>query len=367
MSDASLVNVSLTYGALLIGSLIATTLSGFVVLQCMVYLKLYSNSDRLNTQLMVLATWVLDLVHTIFVGMGVWHYTIAHFGNYAEVEIIHWTIAMTIVVTAVLTIMVHLFFARRIFFLSDRNWAWTAPILVLAVLRLASASATTGVMLQVKTFTAFKKDYSWLFTLGLALSSAVDALITTALCLLINTSRSAAPSSLNQLVDSLILYTLENGAITSLGTILSMICWITMSDNLIFMAMHFAITKLYANSFLVTLNVRYQLRRPETTISQGSEPGDSIPAVVFNSRRHPRRRGLTTTGATGTVDVRTGMSTGQFVVSSTTQGEQMRPPKDPLQTRIKNVGSHDTHDSDDDWDSTYERAAAGSNGVRSLP
>jgi hypothetical protein len=169
--------------------------------------------------------------------------------------------------------------------LSKRNWFLTVPIVVLAICRLASASTTTGTMMHLETFAAFKAQYRWVFTLGLALSSAVDVLITISLCMLINTNRSTSPSSLNHLVDSLLLYTLENGAITTIGTILSMICWLTMSENLIFMAMHFAITKLYANSFLVVLNVRYRLRRPEGGGATNEVP---LPAVIFNRFRRDR-------------------------------------------------------------------------------
>ncbi|KAK7468296.1 hypothetical protein VKT23_002810 [Stygiomarasmius scandens] len=67
-------------------------------------------------------------------------------------------------------------------------------------------------------------------------------------------------SRLNAVIDSLILYSFENGAITTVATIVSMICWLGM-DNLVFLGLHFAISKLYANSVLAVFNYRVRLRR----------------------------------------------------------------------------------------------------------
>ncbi|THV01289.1 hypothetical protein K435DRAFT_836909 [Dendrothele bispora CBS 962.96] len=49
----------------------------------------------------------------------------------------------------------------------------------------------------------------------------------------------------------------ENGAITTVAT---MLCWLAM-DNLVFLGLHFVISKLYAGSVLAVLNYRARLRR----------------------------------------------------------------------------------------------------------
>ncbi|KAJ2927036.1 hypothetical protein H1R20_g10065, partial [Candolleomyces eurysporus] len=61
------------------------------------------------------------------------------------------------------------------------------------------------------------------------------------------------------MVDTLALYTLENGALTCFAAIASLLCWLLMPHNLIFMGLHFVIAKLYANSLLASLNMRHQL------------------------------------------------------------------------------------------------------------
>ena len=55
--------------------------------------------------------------------------------------------------------------------------------------------------------------HQWVFTIGLALSSAVDILIAVFLCYSLQNSRSAS-SSMDHVINLLILYTFENGALT---------------------------------------------------------------------------------------------------------------------------------------------------------
>ncbi|EEB90645.1 hypothetical protein MPER_11123 [Moniliophthora perniciosa FA553] len=78
-------------------------------------------------------------------------------------------------------------------------------------------------------------------------------------------------------VDTLTLYTLENGLLTCLAATASLITWLVMPNNLIFLGIHFIIEKceqrcsgqwvkliypeVYANSLLASLNTRKELRQ----------------------------------------------------------------------------------------------------------
>ncbi|KAK7437270.1 hypothetical protein VKT23_018715 [Stygiomarasmius scandens] len=181
---------------------------------------------------------------------------------------------------AILTFSVHCFFAHRIFKLSKKNAFLTVPILFLAVLRLVSAAGTTAEMMILQSFSEFRTQVRWLFTLGLALSSGVDVLITGSLFYLLKSSRTEG-GQLNGVIDSLILYTFETGSITCAATIISMICWIAAPTNLVFMGLHFVISKLYANSLLVTLNTRKNLRSRNRSTSGSS----GHPAMILEARR----------------------------------------------------------------------------------
>jgi len=253
------VDIPKSFGALLLGGLYASLLSGLVFVQVLVYFKMYPG-DRRQIKALVLVIWFLDTSHTAFVWTALWSYLIDDYGLPMVVDDIHWSLAMTIVITAILTFFVHLFFAHRIFMVGRRNYWLVAPIVTLAFFRLLSASVTTGQMLHLGTFSRFKHEIRWVFTTGLALSTTVDVLITASLFGLLQSSRTGA-ANLNAVIDALIKYSFETGALTCAGTVVSMICWLTMPNNLIFMGLHFVIGKLYANSLLVTLNTRQTIRR----------------------------------------------------------------------------------------------------------
>ncbi|KAK7051325.1 hypothetical protein VNI00_004825 [Paramarasmius palmivorus] len=240
-------NIDKTYGALLLGTLFSSLFSGMLLVQCIIYGKVY-RSDESRIKAFVWAIWILDLLHNIAVWSSIWTWFIADFAAPENLDTIPKGIPLSIITTAILTIFVHGFFVFRIFSLSQRNWLICAPIVFLALLRLISAFGTSHLMFKEPSLYHFKANYRWIFSVGLGLSSAVDVLITFAMMLILRNSKTKS-ITLGVVIDSLIVYTLENGAITTAATVVSMICFLTM-DNLIFLALYFVIAKLYANSVL---------------------------------------------------------------------------------------------------------------------
>jgi len=144
---------------------------------------------------------------------------------------------------------------------------------------------------MLKSFKEFAQQFRWVFTLGLALSSAADVLITITLCFKLRSNRTGS-ISMDNVIDSLVLYTLETGSLTGAGTVLSMICWLTMPYNRLFLALHFIIAKLYASSLLATLNTRKQLSdsRMKTTPSGGQVLPVIFPEFSGGSRKTHRKQ-----------------------------------------------------------------------------
>ncbi|CAL1699892.1 unnamed protein product [Somion occarium] len=243
-------------------------------MQVFLYYKFYSR-DPLHFRLLVALTWVSDLVHTGMACSSNWSYLIGHFGDEQIIDSIIWPITVTIALTAIIIFFVQSFLAYRIFTLSKRNWIFTTPIAALAVLRLATALVSTSKMIQLKRYSLFVESISWVFTLSLSLGTAVDVLITVTLCWYLNQSRTGF-KSMETIIDSIMLYTIETGLLTSVMTVLSLICWLTMSHNLIFLGLHFAISKLYANMLLATLNARKIIRKQS----------DYSMSVVLPNNRH---------------------------------------------------------------------------------
>ncbi|KIJ66630.1 hypothetical protein HYDPIDRAFT_86174, partial [Hydnomerulius pinastri MD-312] len=207
----------------------------------------------------------LDTAHTALVCASIWIYLIEYFGDVSKIDTIPGSVAVSNLpsITAILTFIVHCFYTHRIHKLSRRDWRITIPLGAFSFLRLCKfrrPSVTTAEMIHMKTFSGFKAEFRWVFTLGLALSCLVDVMIAVFLCYSLRSNRKSS-SSMDHVINSVILYTFENNSLTSAATVVSMICWLAMPNNLIFMGLHFVISKLYANSLLATLNARKQLQQ----------------------------------------------------------------------------------------------------------
>ncbi|KAI0638838.1 hypothetical protein C8Q77DRAFT_1151874 [Trametes polyzona] len=287
----------------LIGGLIALFLSGAVFMQVALYFQLYQ-TDRMRIKTLVLVIWTLDLIHSSMVITANWENLVAHYGAFDKLDSIAWSIAITIALTAVTTFVVHCFFIQRIYSLSRGNLYITAPLIMLALLRVGAASVTTAQMIKLGNYPLFVSKFSWVFTLGLAVSSSLDVLITIIMCYYIRRGRTAFVR-MNRIIDVLTLYTVENGMITCVATSLSMFFWLFMRSNFAFIGMHLAINKLYANSFLASLNARKTLANK----SQGS--GNVVEAYALpvrfpsshTSRDNQRHGGLSVPGNPKAVEI----------------------------------------------------------------
>ncbi|KAI0640314.1 hypothetical protein C8Q77DRAFT_1085931 [Trametes polyzona] len=293
-------------GAVLIGSLIALFLSGAVCMQVFLYCQLYPR-DRLRIKLMVhrlltscASARLLDTVHSAMAITANWQYLIVHFGDWDNMDDITWS--TTVALTALITFLVHCFFTHRIHTLSRQNWYITTPLVALALVRLVSTSE----MIRLHSFAQFVERYDYVFTIGLSTAASLDVLIAAGLCYFLRRGRSGF-TSMDRIVDAITLYTIENGMLTCITTVISLICWVSMPTNLIFLGLHFAISKLYANSLLATLNARKSLLNK----SQGSSNERDHPLpVIFpdsfgrrtevNTQWSRRSQGLGPLGETGT-------------------------------------------------------------------
>ncbi|KAI0641145.1 hypothetical protein C8Q79DRAFT_324129 [Trametes meyenii] len=257
--------------------------------------------DTKKLKCMVATVWILDCLHSAMVCIANWQNLISSFGNFEgldnitcesdEVIIVPgiWVQSIfskaTVALTAMTTFLVHCFFCFRIHTLSRSNWIITMPLLVLALTRLAAASVSTGEMLRLKSFSDFVKQFNCVFTLGLATSTSLDVLITGILCYYLR-QRKSGLARMDQIIDILTLYTVENGMLTCITTAVSLVCWLTMPDNLIFLGLHLAINKLYANSIMASLNARRSLsHRSQGTVGEEGYPMPVLLPSGYGARR----------------------------------------------------------------------------------
>ncbi|KAI0298876.1 hypothetical protein BC826DRAFT_997106 [Russula brevipes] len=276
----AILDVRDSLGALLIGCFVAVALSGLVTFQVGIYFRLYKTDSRWN-RVIVVAVWILDIIHTCLICASLWKYLIANFGNVTARRegVVPQTVALSVAATAFITIITHLFYLRRLVHLSKYNWFIIGPTLLMAVGRVVCGLITTTELIRYRTFPAFTARYKSVWALGLSFSSVVDIVITFGMCFYLQESRRGF-GTMDELIDEIIIYTINNGTITCVATVVSTICWLVMPHNLIFMALHFPIAKMYANSLLATLNMRREFRG---RAAPPKENGNPLPVLFPDS------------------------------------------------------------------------------------
>ncbi|RDX51502.1 hypothetical protein OH76DRAFT_1554899 [Lentinus brumalis] len=271
-----------SFGAVLVGGLVALFLSGVVFMQVVLYWQLYP-SDSKKTKWIVGVVWILDTIHSAMICTANWQNLIVNFGNFEGLDYITWSIAVTVALTATTTFLVHCFFSHRIHTLSHGNWYITVPLVTLASVRLVAATVSTTEMILLESFEQFVKRYAYVFTLGLSTSTALDIIITVILCYYLR-QRKSGLDRMDRVINMLTLCTVETGMLTCVTTAVALICWVRMSDNLVFLGLHLAISKLYANSLLASLNARRSL----SNRSGGSRSEGYPMPVMFAGLYSPR-------------------------------------------------------------------------------
>lgn len=244
-------------------------LSGIVATQVFLYRRTYPH-DRRRNKLMVAAVWLLDLIHSAFICVSIFRYVMLGLKDVTAIHHIQWPVMVTISITGVLTFLVHCFFVIRVWTLSKHNRWLCGLILSLALVRMISAFGTVVELRRFHTWRAFHHGAAWIFTTGLAISATVDFIIAFSLVWFLRRSRTGF-ASMDQIIDMIMVYTIENGMLTTFATVASFICWLAMPTNFIFLAIHFGIIKLYANSFLATLNARVGIRERSSSTTERAQ------------------------------------------------------------------------------------------------
>ncbi|ETW79023.1 hypothetical protein HETIRDRAFT_104338 [Heterobasidion irregulare TC 32-1] len=239
-------DVRSTLGAIFVGCLASVGLSCIAMVQFVMYLGTYPQ-DSQQIKMMVVLVWILDAIHTSLVCTASWDYVVLNFGRPDIADYIPTSVACTVALTAIITFVVHIFFSSRVFRLSKGNWYLTCPLVLLAFMRLAAAFVSTVKMAHIKSFGGFTVQIGVLGAdprpvallghrhphrvlhvplppgqpHGLQKAGLYDA-----------TFRSFDPrlrsgrldGSMDRVINTIMIYTLNTGALTCVAAIASMIC-----------------------------------------------------------------------------------------------------------------------------------------------
>ncbi|GBE85756.1 hypothetical protein SCP_0802780 [Sparassis crispa] len=241
---------------LLVTVVIAVFLYGVATAQVYFYWLNFAN-DSLWIRSTVLLVWGLETIHTGMCVKMITEYTIVDFGDLPAVAHIIWSAGVTVMLSVLIAAVVQTFFIRRIWILSRRFKLVTVVPGVLLFIRVAFGLATASLSYLLPAWIEFRASIGPLFTVtcGLSLSALVDLIVATVSIYYLWHSRTGFERT-DHIIRSLITYVVNTGALTMVVSVSTLLTFVLLSDNLIFVGLAAVQSKLYANSFMATLNAR---------------------------------------------------------------------------------------------------------------
>ncbi|KAF5376161.1 hypothetical protein D9757_009318 [Collybiopsis confluens] len=253
MSDSPLTNL---FGSGLIGIVLASTLFGLYSAQAYSYFNYYTK-DRLWFKLLVVFIWVVLSLEYALTLRAIYKYLIDDFGLTGELAVASWEWLSYVLLTSVTSICVQLFFARRLFYLLRNKYAryiLLVGISTLSVVNFVFGVYVTARCLILKFFANFVV-ITWGVDLWLGANVACDILITLSMLYGLHTSRTGIKST-NHLINRLMTYSIQTGAVTSITEIFCLAAYTASGFHFGHILVVFPLSGLYATSFLANLHAR---------------------------------------------------------------------------------------------------------------
>ncbi|EJC98851.1 uncharacterized protein FOMMEDRAFT_161031 [Fomitiporia mediterranea MF3/22] len=261
-----------TLGAAFVGFAVAAVLYGVLLAQLYTYFQRYTQ-DRLFYKCLVVFVCILETIHSALSGHVVYHYAISSFSDPLALLVPTWTLIAQVLVggfapkQAYISVLVKSAFAMRVWRFSHKNVVLTGSILALNAAILVLAVIFTVKAISLPTF-ADQPKLKGITTAILTTSVFTDILIAASLTYYLHHLRNAF--SATTLINGLIAYSIETGAITSICGIATLVSFDTLPLTFVYIGFFFVLSKLYSNSLLATLNTRRVVRGRGTDRSPGT-------------------------------------------------------------------------------------------------
>lgn len=289
-SSCTTVSITGPYGPLLVGSFFNWGLQGLLFLQLYLYYVLFPD-DTLPLKLFVYLTFLAELLQTIFQSAGVYAQLIIVYLPPGDATLDLLTYGMPIM-SVIISVAVQLFYAWRIHIISGKRLGYLAIMIALLSLGQATAGLISTVMSGSQSG-SFSADYDDVFIehwevsatpiiVWLSGSALVDIIIAISMALLLHRHKTGHGHT-DALLNRLIVYVVESGAVTASVAVLALVFFIR--DKVVLQRYEdkyrgvqgpalpillcdlplVMLSKLYANAAFISLNNRKRLRTSPTS------------------------------------------------------------------------------------------------------
>jgi len=261
-------------GAGLLGILLSAPLFGIYSVQSYHYFMKYPK-DEIWMKFLVYFLWVALAVQYAFNIHSIYAYVIQDFGHPQLLSEPRADFITFAVIDSVCAVFVQGFFAWRLYIFIKHpilKWICAIPIVALSWLGLVSGLLLYSKGISLSLFSQLV-SLTWLTDLWLGANVACDVVITFSMCITLHRSRTGIKKT-DRLINKLIAYSIQTGAVTSFVEIFCLITATTTGFHFGHILVIYPLAGLYCISFLANLHAR----APNATITD-----DGIHSISFNS------------------------------------------------------------------------------------
>jgi len=187
-----------------------------------------------------------------------YHFTVVCFGNLEAIASSSavWSAGLTTVFEMCVVALVQGFYLRRIWILSKRSYVLLTIMGPLLFVRISFGLGTAALCFALDA-AQFRTQFGPMFTTysSLILSALVDLVVTVTLVYYLREGRTGIRSTDN-MIKALMAYAVNTGAITMAASLATLLTFTLLKTSLLYGGLSLMTGKLYANSFLGTLNAR---------------------------------------------------------------------------------------------------------------
>ncbi|KAJ4000676.1 hypothetical protein F5050DRAFT_1729097 [Lentinula boryana] len=254
-------NIDNTLGALFIGLILSAVLNGVTYSQTWFYFSSQQqrqSPDPLWLKATVVVVVVLDLLHQLFTSHWMYDYCVTNFGNNAALDVLPWSYYGMAYPTGAVTVIVQSFYVWRVWKLSQ-SFIIAGAIWSVSLAQLGTFLYYVARVFHVPNATDLSLVLGNYAILVNALGAACDIFIACAMVFYLRQSRTSIKRT-NHMLRSITVFTVTTGIVSSVCAIMVLSMAGGYPGTNIELTFYFMLTRLYANSFLATLNVRDHLR-----------------------------------------------------------------------------------------------------------
>ncbi|KAJ7052245.1 hypothetical protein C8F01DRAFT_1261958 [Mycena amicta] len=270
-----------TLGAVLIGTLLSTVLFGVTTMQTYMY-YMHFPADAAMIKATVAFVWVCEAAHLGTVSHTTYTWLVLDYGHPERLlGPAPGSLAAFVLLTVIIAVCVQTFFSFRIYVLS-RSRIIPYFTFALSSVRLGMGLAIFALNLLSSTLGEFNVKHQWLLLTTWSLSAVEDVTITVSLVYWLWAQKGSVHKQSEAFLDKIIMWTIETGLVTSMFTVVMLICFHAMPNNLVWMGLFAIEARLFANSLLASLNSRSVLRGIRNELS-----GSGNMLSFSNIHKHP--------------------------------------------------------------------------------